>query len=446
MKVSCMSFKKTTLPFLLLLSLATGHLNARAAPTTAHPELPGLPADTIKLIDSLYHFFWRTNIGYWVNEDLDLYYYDQNTDLLKWSRKHWDESYGYIWYDDYRVVYTLVDRMTVEEMKQNYDLQASQWINSTLFTYTYDGQGNKTGWKWQRWSPELNDWSNFRLNQYFYDGAGHDILSVASNWDDGIHDWIPSQKVETSYDSSGADTLILTSYWSEPDSAWIALSRKRNGYDLAGNKVTEQLQQWDAETSSWINSSYNLLIYDVGDKLSQTIYQRWDADLNKWIELTMNEYFYNEMALISQYITSTRNPSDTVWTPAARGMYEYDGDGDRTEFVLQEWDGQGDWINHSRLNYAYRKVLSLPESGSSTGISCYWTRHAQEDKCLRCDGLKNGQPYVFTLYSMQGSLIYNQVFTGGQAVALKGTISSGIFIFTVAGEDQLLHRGKIVIP
>jgi hypothetical protein len=426
--------------------MAVESLNSRTEGYPPHTALPGHTADTVKLLDSLYRYFWRTNIGYWVNEDLDLFAYDRNTDLIRWNRKHWDESYGYMWYDDFRVLYTLEGGLPVEELRQEYDLQTCQWIDYTLFNYVYDGQGNRTEWKWKRWSAELNDWINFRLNNYYFDENGQQTLSVSSIWDAGVSEWLFSQKKEIFYDSNGADTLILTSNWSFSDSVWVYLSRRRNFYDQAGNRVGEQMQFWDAVSSAWINSINNTYLFDELNRLKQATYQHWNANLNTWIDANLTEYSYNEMDLTGLYVTSFWDPSDSAWIFSSRGLYEYDRDGDETDLVLQVWDQQGEWINQSRMHYVYYKLLSLQEPGPPSAISCFWTILSDEYQCFQCNGLNSSQSYVLNMYSMQGSLILKKAFNGDQAVTSWGSIPPGIYIITVTGKDQVLYWKKMMIP
>lgn len=441
-----MPYKKLYLFGMAILSLAFGQVRAQTETILSHPHLPSASTDTIKLLDSLYTYFWRTNIGYWVNEDLDLFYYDHNTDLIKWNRKHWDESYGYFWYDDYRILYTLEEGLPVEEMKQVYDLQTYEWINYTLFTYTYDGHGNKTEWKWKKWSPELPGWTNFRMNQYFYDDTNQQIRSVSRIWDNPSSEWILSQQIETFYDDTGSDTLILTSYWSSSDSIWINLSLKRSWYDMAGNKMREQMQFWDAESAEWINSSNGLSSYDDQNHLQQTVYQHWDSELNTWVDKSLTEYFYNELGLVSNYITSIWDPTDSVWMQTSRGTYEYDREEDEVDFVLQDWNQQQEWENRSRNHYVYMKVLSLNDINPPRKISCRWTCFSPENKCLNCEGLKDNDSYIFNLYSMQGARILTQVFKGDQSIILRDEFPSGAYILTITGKDQPLHSEKIFIP
>lgn len=441
-----MPCNKQYLLIVVILSLIFGQLSARTVTFPFPPHLPSAPADTIKLPDSLYTYFWRTNIGYWVNEDLDLFYYDHNTDLTKWNRKHWDESYGYFWYDDYRILYTRKERLPVEETKQVYDLQMSEWINYTLFTYAYDGHGNRTEWKWQKWDSELPGWTNFRLNQYFYDDSDQQVLTVSRIWDNNSPDWILSQQIETFYDNSGSDTLIHTSYWSSSDSAWINLSLKTSWYDLNGNKVREQMQFWDTESAEWINSSNGLSSYDDQNHLLQTVYQHWDAGLNAWVDKTVTGYLYNELGLISHYITTLWDPADSVWMKTSRGIYEYDTEGDEVDFILQDWNQQEEWENRSRMHYVYKKVLSLEDMNPPGGISCRWTCFSPENKCLNCEGLKENASYIFTLYSMQGGRILTQVFKGDQPIFLRDRFPSGAYILTITGKDLPLYSEKIFIP
>ncbi|MDD5507070.1 MAG: T9SS type A sorting domain-containing protein [Bacteroidales bacterium] len=441
-----MTSQRSYLLSLILIFLAVGHLNALTEAFHPRTAPSRYPADTIKLLDSLHSYFWRTNIGYWVNQDLDLFSYDHNTDMIRWNRKHWDESYGYIWYDDFRVLYTLEGGQPVEELKQNYDLQTSQWINYTLFSYAFDGQGNKTEWKWQRWSAEKEEWINFRLNNYLYDVQGHQILSVSSIWDAAGNEWLLSQQTEISYDVCGADTLILTSYWSTSDSAWTPLGLRRNIYDQAGNRVREHMQYWDAGSSSWINSSNNISLYDEHDNLLQTTYQHWDEGLNGWVDRNLTEYSYNVQDLLSLYVTSMWDPSDSVWQPASRGLYAYDREGDESDFILQVWSQNGEWINQSHKRYVYYKVLSLQESYPSSEISCILTTYPTGHQCVRCCGLKNSQSYILNVYTLTGSLILTRAFNGDQAVSSWGHIPPGIYILTITGNDQIIHREKMLIP
>ncbi len=429
-----------------IISLSLGKVQSQTENVQSYQQPAPILTDTIKLIDSVYTYFWRTIIGYWVNEDLDLYYYDHNTDLIKRNRKHWDESYGYLWYDDYRVLYTLEKRVTVEELKQKFDLPAQEWINYTLFTYTYDDHGNKTGWKWQKWLEDQNDWSNFRLNQYVYDDADHMIESVSMIWDYNSSTWILFQRIETFYDNAGQDTLVLTTSWNSTDSTWVNLSRKTSWYDIPGNKVREMMQFWNIDKEQWVNASNNLSQYDGNNLLLQTLYQHWDAVLNAWEDKSRTEYQYNELGLINYSISSLWNSSDSTWLNTSRNIYEYDPGGDVVTYILQQWSDNQEWQNKSQLRYVYKKVLSIQKPLPYSGITCSWTHYSSENQCLCCEGLKDGQIYLFTLYTMQGAQISSRLFNGDQPVCLRGELLTGIYLITITNRGLLVHRDKIFIP
>ncbi|MDD5696200.1 MAG: hypothetical protein PHD61_12970 [Bacteroidales bacterium] len=403
------------------------------------------PADTIKLLDSLYAYFWRTQIGYWVNEDLDLFYYDHNTRLIKWNRKHWDESYGYLWYDDYRVLYTIENGLTVEELKQEYDRVSQLWTNYSLFTYEYDLQGNRTEWKWQRWSSDANDWNNFRLNQYLYNNANQPVQSVSMIWDTDVSSWVYSQKIETLYNSTGNDSIILTCYWSRPDSAWSNLSKKTNLYDFSGNLIHVVTQVWVDELDAWINSSNSLSVYD-NNNILETVNQHWNTVLSDWEDKTRTVYSYNELGQISFAAGAIWDKADSLWKNTTRSIYEYDRDGDMVDVVLQNWTADQEWQNTSRNRFVYMKVLSIPEGRASSQVTCKWTALSSEVKCARCEGLKDDEPYLFSLFSMQGSNVFSQYVKGDQTFFLRGGLPAGIYVLIITDDHSPVYQEKVFIP
>ncbi|HNS17316.1 MAG TPA: hypothetical protein PKI34_05800 [Bacteroidales bacterium] len=422
--------------------------NLHSQPETYPYLAPGAQPlkDTIKLLDSLYSYFWRTNIGYWVNEDLDLFYYDNNTDLIKLNRKHWDESYGYFWYDDSRVLYTLKNSLRIEELKQEYELIAQKWNNYTLFTFVYDDQGKRTEWKWQRWSPDISDWVNFRLNQYLFDSADKQIQSISLTWDPESSGWLFSQKIETLYNSTGNDSIILTSYWKSSDSAWLNLSKKTSLYDLSGNLVNELMQVWDDGSEKWIPSSNSLSLYDNDHHILETVYQHWNVNQSGWENKTRTEYIYNELGLISYAVNSLWNPPDSVWENTSRNIYSYDLEGDQVDYVLQNRTQDQKWENSLRKQFVYKKVLSIPEVMTADCISCRWETISSSARSISCIGLKDNATYLFSLYSMQGSHISSQVISGNQPIRIRGEIPAGIYLMTIASKDHPVHQEKVFIP
>ncbi len=409
---------------------------------------PGIPplTDTIKLLDSTYSYFWRTNIGYWVNEDLDLYYYDHNTDLIKWNRKHWDESYGYYWYDDYRVLYTLDNSLTMEELKQEYDLSGQTWNNYTLFTYAYDAQENMTEWSWQRWSEDISDWINFRLNQYLYNDSGRQIQSVSRTWDPESSRWLLSQKIETLYNEAGNDSLVLTSYWDSSDSVWSNLSRKTSLYDLSGNLVNVLMQVWNDGSNAWINSSNSISQFDDDNHILETVYQHWNTNLSAWEDKTRTEYSYNELGMISYAVSSLWNTVNSTWGNTSRSIYEYDQERDQLDIILQHWNQDQEWQNSSRKHFAYMKVLSVEETLTSDRVACRWTAISPETRCISCQGLRDNETYLFTLHSMQGSSIISMPIRGNQPIRIRGELPAGIYFMTLTSKNLLIHTEKVFIP
>lgn len=438
--------------YLIVIILAKGAL----LPLSSHgqeADLLLLPAkdhffkkDTIKLTDSVITYTWSEPLGYWDNDNLDLYYYDNNTDLIKWNRKNWDIEYGFIWYDDSQTLYTLHNRLVTEELTQDYDLSGQKWINTSLITYLYDGQGNKTERKWQKWNTGDETWLNFRLETYEYNLTHHLIQSQSSTWDSENSLWIYGQQYQYFPDGNDRDTLQITRKWNVLTSEWDYQSRKKRQFDPDG-KMTEEINQfWNKTSQAWINTSRILYLSDALGRDTLILSQNWNDDNSTWNDKTRTANFYDEKDLLVRFTLAQWEIASQTWVYTRQGFYTYDKEGDPIEYILQNWNENEEWENSIRFRYVYKKVLDVPEITHNEYINCKWSHPSTGTICFTCNGLTEGLNYVICLVSFEGKVISDRVIKGGQHFCIQHPPLTGLYLLTIRDRKQLIFSTKLFIP
>lgn len=402
--------------------------------------------DTIKLSDSVITYAWKDPLGYWDNDNLDLYYYDNNTDLIKWNRKNWDIEYGFIWYDDSQTLYTLHDRLVTEELTQDYDLSGQKWINSSLITYLYDGQGNKTERKWQKWNTGDESWLNFRLETYEYNLANHLIQSQSFTWDPENSVWLNGQQYQFFPDENDRDTMQITRKWNSQTSEWDYQSRKKRHYGPEGNLTEEVNQFWNKTSEAWINTSRILYLYDAPGRDTLILAQNWNEDDSTWNDKTRTANFYDEKDLLTRFTVAQWETSPQTWVYTRQGFYMYDKDGDPVEHILQNWNENEEWENSIRFRYVYKKVLDIPEATHNERVNCKWNHPSPSNICFTCNGLAEGENYIIHLVSFEGKVVSDKVIKGGQHFCIQHPPLTGLYLLTIRDRKQMIFSTKLFIP
>jgi hypothetical protein len=410
-----------------------------------NPVHPQNGKEIIKLLDSLYFYIWKDELDIWENSDLDLFYYDNNTRLVKWVRKDWDENLiRYEWFDEFRVTYQYEEGILSGELKENWVLGTNQWVNYSRYSYSYDEEGNKTEWKWERWDEGMSDWTNFRLTLYGYDTNGNLITFTTQMWEPTVSGWINSQDIRYHYDQNGNDTMTLTLVWNLDSLNWENLNKKLNQYNLSGQQVRVLYQDWNPDLKAWIDYRLTVYTYDGSGFLTESLSQDWDPTTQNWKNKSKLVYSNNVQGQPMNYTEYKWDPTLLDWLNRSGGFYEYDTEGDRINSVTQIWGENEEWLNSTRLRYVYIKVISVPEL-VTTWIECRTGSKGSGILCVECTGLQPDKTYTLTLFDLGGGQSFSQAFRGDTSRLINSALSAGIYLLVIHDGQQICFRDKVYI-
>ena len=233
----------------------------------------------------------------WVNGWRDSLVYDGNNNEIKGLRQYWDDHY-------------------------------SKWVNSSLWSYTYDGN-KRTSYMWQDW--QSSDWENVFLITSSYDLSNNLI-------NDSVHSW----------DGSWVNDELYTYY-----------------YDDNNNRIASLFQQ--LVYSNWCNITFESYTYDANKNMTQYLEQDWDG--SKWDNVTKDSFIYNtDNNLISDLCQYW---NDSTWVNDSRKSYTFNGIHQKTEYLYQKWDNK-QWINSGRLLYNYDENNNNTEQTRQRWDGFYW--------------------------------------------------------------------------
>lgn len=237
----------------------------------------------------------------------------------------WD-SFNSVWYfhDSVRNSYNSSGNIT----------QKLQYMGGSTIsyknTYTYNGDGKITS------DTSLyfdgNAFINNALYTYTYDGNGNKIQQISfTNWDGSI--WTSGNKSDYSYDVNNNQTQSVEQSWN--GTAWVNSSKSMNTFS-GGVLITGIFQLWDG--AAWTNGS-KADYTNVSGQINGLTGFSWTGtswqSVIKYINMTWYQWngFFNETSKLSGYIEQV--PNGSLWKDTIKINFSYDSFGNQTDFLHQ---------------------------------------------------------------------------------------------------------------
>lgn len=210
-------------------------------------------------------------------------------------------------------------------------------------TITQTANGNPEESLFQQWDEDGTEWANSHIIAFTYNGNGQILTSRTMNYDPDAEDFINSMHTENEYDNDG--NLIESLNQIHEDGTWVNLTRREMEYDGQGRQVNELTQNWDHDEEQWVNYSNNVSEYDERGTMVESRQEVW-AD-HEWImesgERIDPEYENDVLAG-----ATVENWAFDDWENSYRFTTEQAGDGSWEQYTEQAWTGN-DWENDFRL-------------------------------------------------------------------------------------------------
>ena len=415
---------------------------------------------------------WYLTGGYWVT--FMYYHYDNYGRMDTSYYKNFDQATNSFTSGTQSIQTYNTSNQVLQTMMQNWDTLTLGWVNSSIIKYTYLPTGQMSEQLTQNWNPSLSDWVNSQKTDYSYDASGYVIGYISFNWDLGTSQWIQSMRATYTNNSMGSPTKKLYELWDSGSSTWGNSMQDTYTYNT-GNQVLEILDQlWNTASSSWKNNWKETHSY-YPSGYQETMYQYyWNPINSTWIDsyYSLNDssgytseyysksidwvtyqytygyrylYFYNSIHQTLEYQHYDLNVATNDWALGSHRLFTYDANGNNTEELDQSYnDATSSYVNEYQILHFYSFTTGIPGTKENTP-ACYYANPLPKGKPVQCQNLKDGKNYRITLYSLDGQMVYSSYIHEGESLVFPQTLTEGVYLLQVSGNDQVVSRGKIIL-
>jgi len=325
----------------------------------------------------------------------------------------------------------------IETIVKFYDLDSNSYTpvyRETYSYYSFDSIEYKTD---QLWNPEMNngDWDNIQKTYYEY--SPDNMLVYTMDWFSSYGDttWRNGNQEFYSYNEYNLKDTIVSMYWNPNNNEWFYSDRMRYYYDIqmelseyyrdfANNQTGDyDLNErelyipdpdknqlaiiaqtwWDGE---WSNYTRELdTINDLGLVVA-TLYQNWDPTNMIWDTTVMNRTLF-EYTPEEQLKVFINQSYYLMWANTNRYSFEYDDDGNRIEFLNQDWDHSAyEWQNVQLCIYQLPQIItSLSDSQLREDQLIIYPNPAHDQFHIVTDHSDDGNIQIM---NMAGQIILDQ--------------------------------------
>lgn len=226
---------------------------------------------------------------------------------------------------------------------------------------------------------------------YTFDDRGNMLAQEAFQY---IADdvWLPQQRIISSYNQWDlVDTTTSHNYYAK-DGIYVPSERKISSYDKRGRRTKLLYLTWNTQTEAWTPAYRYTYTYNKNNQLISTLQEEPDPyvmggeawknylktdygydkdghenlyELNFWTGIEWFPYrgiyrIYDNNRLLQEY-GSFYNEMTGVYAPTYRHHYYYNGQGNKTDFLIFYADSTGKWDTTATETYFF------DEQGRGTG-------------------------------------------------------------------------------
>lgn len=288
-----------------------------------------------------------TNTLIWVEDSIDLYYYNYNDEVLELrerritTEKNTDgqplsqvyyqlDLENGLKYEEDITLFTYHSNGVLETavyFPWDYDTQA--WGLDTTYVYAFNEDNLKTYDLIRSWDSgnnqyAYNDYSTHRRRYYAYNQDNFLSTEITHEYNDTIGIWVPSKKYEYTYPNGNDLVSVYPEYhWNADTEQWQDAffdQRKTLIKDANGN-VIEDLIEIDQD-GFWVYDRKFVNEYNADNQLTTYTYYKWDETISEW-----NPYYRRvyEFDVNSNLSTNTFEiyQSDGSWRPSSQRVYYF---------------------------------------------------------------------------------------------------------------------------
>ncbi|MCD4696913.1 MAG: T9SS type A sorting domain-containing protein [Bacteroidales bacterium] len=348
------------------------------------------------------------------------------------------------------------------------DYNNNQWINIWSGKYSYDTNNNMTSIIYFDWNNHASQWEEGYKEEFVYDSLGKVSSYYAFNWENTTNQWINDLKNEVNFDNNGNRLLDTRYNWDAENNQWVIDAKYEYEYNENGNLTTCILYSWSEILNIWEEYWKDIYTYSNDNMVEDSAFS-WDSNNNDWRLSTIYEFEYDINNNLIQRIMIDAFFGQNVYE--YKNVFDYESSIPNSSLVIPWWwkneywwwwDGQWapNMFNSMLIEFAEfefnNDVWDLSEKGF-----CYYSE-------VNLQGIELPQIVEFNvfpnpatdfikiswtvdyhdlqlqIYNLLGHLVMDKTITNEESVLIND-LNSGLYIFKLTKNNQLLGNGKIYI-
>lgn len=269
-----------------------------------------------------------------LNNSLYSYTYDSDGNQIALLLQHWS-SLNNTWENVHIYINTYdSDNNLITEMDQSWENDI--WVNEYMNTYTYNNDGFIQSKQYQKWQTDI--WINEYLSEYVVDSFGNIIQETRYNWEN--NEWVLNVLYTYTFDENGNNLEYLWQLWR--DNQWENYKLTTSTFDNNNNKLTHLVQDW--EDNNWLNDFRNKYTYTNSGKRATWLNEVWF--MANWDTASLYSYNYNSNDMPESILGKVW--LSTIWEN--KQLFSYDPDGLLQNIIYQHKENNN-WVNEEKLEY-----------------------------------------------------------------------------------------------
>jgi hypothetical protein len=343
----------------------------------------------------------------WVNDQLQIYSYDENGFLVEIVYKEWEENE---WIISFRAVSTNNEfGWPLETYMQIWDSNNNIWLDMAHYTTNYNEDG----------------WPLYSLIQVNFNGVWTNMMQMTYSW--------------------SGDLLmeILFEVWDSALNIWENM--ELTTYDYEGEDLIQLLEQeWDGNV--WLNDEIEYFTYDNNHHLLEELKKHWSD--NAWWNEKFDTYVYDNQWHELEQLTK-------IWNNESWQDYEIKYQTWNSDFVVerlvQRWENGRIWVNESYVTITYGEAFSPEDVLAQSMIMANYPNPFNPTTTISFSLSKNSDVTTLEIFNSKGqlvkTLIHSSLPVGNYRVEWNGkneqqeSVASGIYFYRlVSGKSAQIRK------
>jgi len=294
-------------------------------------------------------FYYRIN-SKWIASLKNVYTYDDQGNVTSDIYYYLDEGGNWNIYENREYTYDDKGNVILDMIYWDLDDHIKQ---GKKYEYIYDVNGNMTFDIRFNWDITTSQWVNFGRTIYTYDANGNMTIKIyyswyqLYDWDITPHVWMLLYKGEFQYDINGNMTLGFDSYWNDSTKQWYIDQKYEYTYDANGNMTS--LNTYTVGTTSQYENYFKYEnTYNVNGNITSQIYYNWYESINQWVTGNNKTFYYSEHNTTLVPMTPEREVS--VYPNPASEYILFDLTAISESAIVELFDLQGKKVLEQKLS------------------------------------------------------------------------------------------------